>query len=741
LACSDGKDLVDTGPFDADGDGVIAAEDCNDEDPDIHPFALEICDGVDNNCDGAIDEGVETEWWFDLDGDGYGGDSASVLACEPPDGYAEASDDCDDNDAAVNPGAEEDCNGLDDNCDGIADDGATTFWYTDADGDGYGDPATEFEDCLDNTGFVTDGTDCDDDDAAINPGAEEVCDGDDDNCDGRPDLIEVSRWYSDADSDGWGHPAEYEDTCAPDEGWVLVGEDCSPNEDWVYPGAPEECNEDDEDCDGFIDEDFDLDGDGYWSDVCDGGDDCDDNDGLTFPGADEICDDGIDNDCDGKDAFCGLYGGYSAGVDTEGKFYAPTASDDAGRLVDVGDVNGDGYGDVVVATLYADGYNGGGYIVYGPMTGSESLETAGYNFLGSRETYGAGRSIGLADTNNDGFDDIIFGAPYTGSQSAFIVLGPVTGDMDLIDADVQIEGEYGTYCAHGTDLGDVNGDGYADAIIGAYYEDMGGGTASGNGYIKYGPFFASNITLRDEYDGILIGENRSAYTGRIMRGGKDYDGDGIGDLLVPAVYDSTSGPYSGSVYMVYGPASGEMSLGSSEVIIRGEAGGDYLGYSINQGDFNGDGYADAAMGAYQNSSAAGAVYVFYGNGSTGELSATDADFIARGHQASMQFGSGVGSADVDLNGSDDLVVGAPADTSSGSNTGSAYLFFGPLSGSVQSDAADAWVYGEANGDSFGTGVAAGDLNGDGWGELIIGAPGEANGGRGAGAFYVKEAEY
>ncbi len=739
-ACSGGSDTSND-PVDQDGDGVVESEDCNDNDARISPEAEEICDGLDNDCDGLFDEGVLTEWWFDLDGDGYGGTSASVESCEAPEGYVAEGEDCDDNDPAVNPGAYEACNGEDDNCDGIADDGATTTWYEDADGDGYGDPATGFEDCMDLSGFVADGTDCDDENSAVNPGAVELCDGEDDDCDGRPDLVEVTRWYSDADGDGYGHPAEYEDTCAPEEGWVQVGEDCSPNEAWVHPAAIEECNQDDEDCDGAIDEDFDLDGDGHQSDLCDGGTDCDDSDPWAFPGGDEVCDDGIDNDCDGKDAFCGLSGAYTAGTDTEAKFYASTASYDAGRLVDVGDVDGDGHGDVVVATLYADAYNGGGYLVYGPMTGTESLDTAGFRFTGSRETYGAGRSIGLADTNNDGFDDIMFGAPYPGSESAFIVLGPVTDDMELIDADTQIKGEYYSYFGHGTDLADVNGDGHADAVMGAYYEDMGGGMSSGNGYIKYGPFTSDSIQIRDEYDGLLVGENANAYTGRIMRAGGDYNGDGIGDLLVPAVYDSSAGPTSGSAYMVYGPASGEMSLGNSDVVVRGENSGDYLGYAINMGDFNGDGYGDAAMGAYSNSGGAGAAYIVFGNGSVGEISAADADFIARGHQASMMVGSGLGSTDLDQNGSDDLLVGAPLDTSSGARTGSAYLFFGPLSGTVQTDEADAWVYGENSADGFGTGVAAGDLNGDGWGELIIGAPSEATGGGMAGAFYVKYAEY
>ncbi len=733
--------LQDTGPFDSDEDGWVDSLDCAPVDPDVHPEAEELCDGLDNDCDDEIDEGVKTEWWFDLDGDGYGGGSASITTCEAPSGYVDQGDDCDDNDPAVNPGAEEDCNGEDDNCDGIADDGAVATWYTDADGDGYGDPATGFEDCLDSTGFVADGTDCDDSDPTVNPGAEEVCDLDDDDCDGRADLGEVSTWYSDADGDGYGHPAEYESTCAPPEGWVLQGGDCSPNEDWVHPGAEELCNEEDEDCDLLIDEDFDVDQDGHWSDLCDGGEDCDDADPEVFPGGDEICDDGIDNDCDGKDAFCGLNGAYQAGTDTEAKYYSPNVSYDAGRLVDVGDVDGDGNQDVVTATLYANGYNGGGYVAYGPVSGTQDLDTASYRIEGARSTYGAGRSIGLADSDNDGYEDIVFGAPYTDSNSAFIVLGPVTDDVDLSAADVILEGEYGTYCAHGTDLGDINGDGYADATVGAYYEDLGGGAGSGNVYLVYGPWSSgTTVDLRDDYDGLLIGENANAYTGRVMRAGADYDGDGIGDILAPAIYDSTAGPYSGSVYMVYGPASGDLDLGDADVIIRGEATGDYLGGALAMGDLDGDGYGDAAFGSSTNSGT-GAAYVVFGSGATGEISAADADVVIRGHGTAQQVGGGVAAGDIDGNGSDDLLVGAPADATGGAGGGAAYLFMGPLTGTYDTSMADAWVTGENRTDSFGQGVAIGDLDNDGWGELIIGAPGEATGGAGAGAFYVKYAEY
>ena len=165
--------------------------DCDDTNAAVHPGATEVCNGIDDDCDTLVDDADPdcvglTTYYADADGDGYGDPDDSVDACAAPAGYVDNSDDCDDTNAAVHPGATEVCNGIDDNCDGEIDEGFTkNTYYQDADGDGYGDPANTTEACAAPAGYVDDNTDCDDTNAAVNPGAAEVPDdGIDNNCNG-----------------------------------------------------------------------------------------------------------------------------------------------------------------------------------------------------------------------------------------------------------------------------------------------------------------------------------------------------------------------------------------------------------------------------------------------------------------------------------------------------------------------------------------------------------------------------
>jgi hypothetical protein len=181
---------------DADGDSftgeLYGGTDCDDYDPTIGPQAHEVCDEVDNNCDGAIDEGVQTPFYRDTDGDGYGVVEDTVWACELPDGYAEFDDDCDPDDASVNPRADELCDGIDNDCDGTADEGATVAAYPDEDGDTYGDDALRDLFCPADvpSDWIEQGGDCDDTDPDIKPWAEEICDGVDNDCNGGIDEID-----------------------------------------------------------------------------------------------------------------------------------------------------------------------------------------------------------------------------------------------------------------------------------------------------------------------------------------------------------------------------------------------------------------------------------------------------------------------------------------------------------------------------------------------------------------------
>jgi hypothetical protein len=305
--------------------------DCDDGDSAVSPDATELCDGVDNDCDGAVDEDDAADastWYADMDGDGYGRSSIWTTACEAPSGYLADSSDCNDSDSAVNPGATELCDGVDNDCDGTIDEddaADASTWYADSDGDGFGDSATTDIACDEPSGYADNADDCDDLDGDVNPDAAELCNGVDDDCDGtidEDDAADASTWYLDSDGDGFGDAAVSEVSCDAPSGHVADASDCDDDDSAQYPGADEYCNGEDDDCDGTVDEDeavdastwyADMDGDGFGdpSDstvACDepsgylaDASDCDDTDAGVNPDAEEVWYDGVDDDCDGND--------------------------------------------------------------------------------------------------------------------------------------------------------------------------------------------------------------------------------------------------------------------------------------------------------------------------------------------------------------------------------------------------------------------------------------------------------
>jgi hypothetical protein len=163
---SDPQDSIIDG-IDTDGDGSPDDEDCDPNDATVYPGASEVCDGIDNNCDGVADEGVMETFYADSDEDGFGDVSSSEEACERPDGYvpADAGEDCDDTDASIYPGAPELCDEIDNDCNGVVDDGLVgTTYYADNDGDGWGDPDNSAYLCEEDSGYVENDLDCDDGD-------------------------------------------------------------------------------------------------------------------------------------------------------------------------------------------------------------------------------------------------------------------------------------------------------------------------------------------------------------------------------------------------------------------------------------------------------------------------------------------------------------------------------------------------------------------------------------------------
>jgi len=351
-----GVEACEAPPGTVDNDG-----DCDDDDAAVNPDADELCNGIDDDCDGTVDEDDALDagtWYADADGDGYGDIDAAVLACDAPLGYVDDATDCDDGDAAQHPGANELCNGEDDDCDGTVDEDDAVdaqTWYQDLDGDTYGNVAVSVQACDQPPGYVTNVLDCDDADPAQYPGADEVCNGEDDDCDGtvdEDDAIDALTFYEDADGDGYGNIGSTTQACAQPQGYVTNFIDCDDGDANQYPGADEVCNGEDDDCDGDVDEGdavgvqtwyADVDGDGYGDpavsvesceqppDFVDNDGDCDPSDADQYPGADEYCN-GEDDDCDGD-------------VDE------PAAVDAATWYADL---DGDGFGDPAITEVACD---------------------------------------------------------------------------------------------------------------------------------------------------------------------------------------------------------------------------------------------------------------------------------------------------------------------------------------------------------------------------------------------------
>ena len=242
------------GCSDMDGDGVRDGRDCLPDDARGAPGLVEVCDGVDNDCDGYVDEGVSMVAYRDQDRDGYGSEARRV--CSWPEGAAEVGGDCDDEAAHTWPGADEICDGVDNDCDGEVDEGVTEIWYADADGDGHGVDVDTVAACWQPAGYAPAADDCDDTDPAAWDDAPELCDGVDNDCDGDvdEDLATIRLWV-DADGDRGGDPGAPTTGCGPAPGLADNPDDCDDTDPTVGPFADEVAGSGvDEDCDGYVDE-------------------------------------------------------------------------------------------------------------------------------------------------------------------------------------------------------------------------------------------------------------------------------------------------------------------------------------------------------------------------------------------------------------------------------------------------------------------------------------------------------
>ena len=509
--------------------------------------------------------------------------------------------------------------------------------------------------------------------------------------------------YADDDEDGYGDPDDSQDACSEPPGYV---DDAS---------------------------------------------DCDDADIDVNPGADEVCNDEIDNDCDGAAGACTMDLQNSDLV-----FLGGAANDQGGRTIaNMGDWNADGVDDLLIGSRAAGGTAGVGYVYYGATTiadwGQATMDSyaaggADVTFTGANAgDYAAVSSAGGYDMSGGGSVDFALGSASPDSErgAVWMVFGDdgtkTSGDLSLADADASWAGSGAYDRAAGPDglafVGDIDSDGYNDMLVGANSADP-NGTSSGIAYLVYGPITAGDYELSD-VDDYIYGETDNNRFGKFVSRAGDTDGDGLDEIMVGTLYANSN---TGAVYLFDTAPTGAFSAADADAILDGEGLSDYAGYAIAPaGDQNGDSYEDilvSSTGDDQGASDGGAAYLVLGPVTSGDLAIASTAKIY-GTVSGGGLGSSVaGHADVDGSGTPALMVGATGEHSS---AGSAYVFYGLVTGTVSTSSADGQFTGTYASDAAGQLVKfSDDLDGSGLPWLIVGTYQADEGGTDAGAAYLIE---
>lgn len=622
---------------DHDGDGFVKERECDDADDSVYPGAPERCDGVDQDCDGEVDEdAVDASSWFgDRDGDGWGDEAAETVACAAPDSTAARDGDCDDQDAAVHPDADETpYDGVDDDCDGAD--------LVDVDGDGHASTAAG-------------GGDCDDGDAGTHPGAvDEPYDGVDQDC------VDGDR----VDLDGDGHPSD-----------VVGGDDCDDARPEIHAGADETWADGvtDNDCDGEL-ESVRLEyGAEVWVGPSEGA-----QAGRRIGDLGDITGDGLAEYLVGAVYDSSAYttggavyivpGGVASGdlADTPtllpggASWYLPGALDGGP------DIDGDAVPDLVAS---AAGYGDGAGVVF--LVSGASLPTSGERTItdlaiavvegDTAEDYAGSAAVFLGDIMGDGSEWLAVGAPYA-ATAAGVDAGRVglfdvatLGSTTLADADVVIDGYFAGSVIGNTiaPAGDVDGDGVEDYMLSA---------ASGDAaYVVQGgdptPELPGDALFR-----LYLGSSESIVSSEMLG---DVDGDGRQDLGCVVDYTEfrtftllTSNPVRG-----LDDASTRIDLGE----------GSYTYDVLGLGDIDARGRGDILIAVqWYPPVASSLLAVFFGEdlafGDT--VGITESKLTAVSLRPAGRFGYRVHlSTDVNGDGGGDILVGGYSDSAGGSEAG------------------------------------------------------------------------
>ncbi|MCB9763486.1 MAG: putative metal-binding motif-containing protein [Alphaproteobacteria bacterium] len=669
---SEGDDTGETQPpQDQDRDGHYDDEDCNDNDYSVFPGAPERCNGIDNDCDGAVDED------FDADGDGY----LHALTC--PDG-----DDCDDNDPDIHPGAEEiPYDDIDQDCDGAD--------LLDADGDGF-------------RGAEAGGNDCDDTDATVYPGAEDVAlDGIDQDCDGEDNI--------DGDGDGYGDEAYGGDDCDDADPAINPGA-----LDWSNDGLDTNCDGDDDTLHALRDATMTITGSGSFSDLV--------GRGLSLCDLDE---DGLADLVVAAPFGSSSYPGY-VGVWYGSSWSTWTAGmtmSDADTLIE-----GDTYGfigfNAVCADFDGDGHDDialeRGEILYAALAIDTSFGVLFYYGDGQQLDASLGEGdadaelslpfvvpdagtvysspIATGDVDGDGATDLVLSygtsaaSTFDGEERVLVLPGDAySGQVDMVDALTAILASDQPYeLTEAQVLADLNGDGRADlALLSSSYTSDYTGDSADTGPFEYegraqfltavdGAGTADASDLR--YASQVGTHNRMLYGLRIAEG--DFDGDGVQDIVVSTLGEDDAGRANAGGLFFFSAGAADLTgddldpAATADAVVYGDTEYSYLGYRLKTvGDMDGDGCDDLLVaepgGAISN---VGVIYLVSGALLSGELDDLDDTTLLTWRGSSSDEFNGfdlAGGRDIDGDGIADVVIvagGWDSANSSSYNSGKVYIY-------------------------------------------------------------------